>query len=203
VYAWVLYLHKRGRLRVFENWGIEVQTNPSNKQRLPSRARPSRRRTSTTSPSRSPPNTHAPKPPEDKTPSTLKPSSAPAHPSNSPNKPPIANCCSDWLPPLLPHHPLPALDTLLSRLPTLPKARWHEQLTGLAAQGIALEPPAKPLEKPLVLVDGTGWGFDTPYYAPYRRGAAIWSMRSHGKGVVWGCWRGGGVWLVGASLGEA
>jgi len=61
-------------------------------------------------------------------------------------------------PQLLPHHPLPALDTLLYRLPTLPEARWHELLTWLAAQGIALEPPAKPLEKPLVLVDGTGRG---------------------------------------------
>jgi hypothetical protein len=103
----------------------------------------------------------------------------------------------------LPHHALPALDTLLYRLPTLPEARWHERLTGLAEQGIALEPPAKPLEKPLVLVEGTAWGFDTPYYAPYRRGAARRQMRSHGKGVVWGYWRGGVVWLVGASLGEA
>jgi hypothetical protein len=96
------------------------------------------------------------------------------------------------------------LDTLLYRLPTLPEARWHERLTGLAAQGIALEPPAKPLEKPLGLVEGTGWGFDTPYYAPYRRGAARRQMRSHGKGVVWGYWRwgvaGGGV--VGGSVGE-
>jgi hypothetical protein len=106
-------------------------------------------------------------------------------------------------PPLLPHHALPALDTLLYRLQTLPEARWHERLTGLAAQGIALEPPAKPSEKPLGLVEGTGWGFDTPYDAPYRRGAAIRPMRSPVKGVIWGYWRGGGVWLVGASLGEA
>jgi hypothetical protein len=70
-------------------------------------------------------------------------------------------------------------------------------------QGIALEPPAKPLEKPLVLVEGKAWGFDTPYYAPYRRGAARRPMRSHGKGVVLGYWRGGVVWLVGASLGDA
>jgi hypothetical protein len=75
-------------------------------------------------------------------------------------------------PPLLPHHALPALGTLLYRLQTLPEARWHELLTWLAAQGIALELPAKSLAKPLVLVEGTGWGFDTPYYAPYRRGAA-------------------------------
>jgi hypothetical protein len=88
----------RGRGRAFENWGIEVQSTPSNKQRLPSRARPSQQRTSTTSPSRSPATVHAPKPPDDQTPSTPKPSSAPAPPSNSPNKPPIANCCSDWLP---------------------------------------------------------------------------------------------------------
>jgi hypothetical protein len=36
--------------------------------------------------------------PRTKPPSTPKPSSAPAPSSNSPNKPPIANCCSDWLP---------------------------------------------------------------------------------------------------------
>jgi hypothetical protein len=106
-------------------------------------------------------------------------------------------------PQLLPTHALPALGTLLYRLQTLPEARWHELLTWLAKQGIALEQPAKPSEKPLVLVDGTGWGFDTPYYAQYRRGAAIRQMRSHGKGVILGYWRGGVVWLVGASLGDA
>jgi hypothetical protein len=106
-------------------------------------------------------------------------------------------------PQLLPTHALPALGTWLYRLQTLPEARWHALLTWLAEQGIALEQPAKPLEKPLVLVDGTGWGFDTPYYAQYRRGAEIRQMRSHGKGVVLGYWRGGAVWLVGASLGDA
>jgi hypothetical protein len=106
-------------------------------------------------------------------------------------------------PQLLPTHALPALGTWLYRLQTLPEARWHALLTWLAEQGIALEQPAKPSEKPLVLVDGTGWGFDTPYYAQYRRGAAIRQMRSHGKGVVLGYWRGGAVWLVGASLGDA
>ena len=54
-----------------------------------------------------------------------------------------------------------------------------------------------------MLMDGTGWGYDLPYYAPYRRGAEIRPIRSHGKGVIWGYWRGGAVWLVGASLGEA
>jgi hypothetical protein len=106
-------------------------------------------------------------------------------------------------PQLLPTHALPALGTWLYRLQTLPEARWHALLTWLAEQGIALEQPAKSLEKPLVLVDGTGWGFDTPYYAQYRRGAEIRQMRSHGKGVVLGYWRGGAVWLVGASLGDA
>jgi hypothetical protein len=106
-------------------------------------------------------------------------------------------------PQLLPTHALPALGTWLYRLQTLPEARWHALLTWLAEQGIALEQPAKPSEKPLVLVDGTGWGFDTPYYAQYRRGAAIRQMRSHVKGVVLGYWRGGAVWLVGASLGDA
>ena len=98
----------------------------------------------------------------------------------------------------MPHHALPALG-----IQTLPEARWHELLTWLAKQGIAIEQLAQPSEKPLVLVDGTGWGFDTPYYAQYRRGVAIRTMRSHVKGVVLGYWRGGVVWWVGASLGGA
>ena len=106
-------------------------------------------------------------------------------------------------PQLLPNHALPALGTLLYRLQTLPEARWHELLTWLAEQGIALEQPAKPSEKPLVLVDGTGWGVNQPYYAQYRRGAEIRKMRSHGRAVVLGYWGGGAVWLVGASLGGA
>ncbi len=61
---------------------------------------------------------------------------------------------------------------------------------------------SEPLEKPLVLMDGTGWGYDRPYYAPYRRGAEIRPIRSHIKGVV-GYGRGGAVWLVGASWGKA
>jgi hypothetical protein len=76
-------------------------------------------------------------------------------------------------------------------------------MTEKSSPPIALEQPAQSLEKPLVLVDGTGWGFDTPYYAQYRRGAEIRQMRSHGKGVILGYWRGGVVWLVGASLGDA
>jgi hypothetical protein len=67
----------------------------------------------------------------------------------------------DLAPHLFPNQPLPALGTLLYRFQTLPEARWHELLTWLAERGIALEQPAKPLEKPLVLVDGTGWGYDT------------------------------------------
>ena len=66
-------------------------------------------------------------------------------------------------PHLFPSQPLPALGTLLYRFQTLPEARWHEVLTWLAKQGITLEQPAKPLEKPLVSVDGTGWGYDTPF----------------------------------------
>jgi hypothetical protein len=104
-------------------------------------------------------------------------------------------------PHLFPNQPLPALGTLLYRFQTLPEARWHELLTWLAEQGIRLEQPAKPLEKPLVLVDGTGWGYDTPFYAQHRRGAEIRKMRSHWKGVVLGYWGGGAVWLGGASLG--
>jgi hypothetical protein len=89
------------------------------------------------------------------------------HPRPAPSRPTASyrQLLFGLAPPLLPHHALPALDTLLYRLPTLPEARWHERLTGLAEQGIALEPPAKSLEKPLVLVEGTGWGCDTPSYA--------------------------------------
>jgi hypothetical protein len=53
-----------------------------------------------------------------------------------------------------------------------------------------------------VLVDGTGWGFNKPSYAWYRRGAAIRQIRSHVRGVILGYCVGGAVWLVGASLGE-
>jgi hypothetical protein len=54
-----------------------------------------------------------------------------------------------------------------------------------------------------VLVDGTGWGFNKPYYAWYRRGAAIRQIRSHVRGVILGYCVGGAVWWVGASLGGA
>jgi hypothetical protein len=90
------------------------------------------------------------------------------------------------------------LGTLLYRLPTLPEARWHERLTWLAAQGIALEPPAKSLEKPLVLVDGTGWGFDTPYYAPYRRGRRYGRcarMEKGSYGAIGGVVGSGALWV--------
>ena len=51
-----------------------------------------------------------------------------------------------------------------------------------------------------MLRDGTGWA---PYYAPYRRGAEIRPIRSHGKGVIWGYGRGGVAGWVRASLGDA
>ncbi len=102
-------------------------------------------------------------------------------------------------PEVLPNHALPALGTLLYRFQTIPETRWHAFLTWLAEQGIARERVKKLLAKSLVLMDGTGWA---PYYAQYRRGAEIRQMRSHIKGVV-GYGRGGAVWLVGASLGEA
>ena len=35
------------------------------------------------------------------------------------------------------------------------------------AQGIAKEPPDAPLATPVVLVDGTGVGFNTPFYAQF------------------------------------
>jgi len=103
---------------------------------------------------------------------------------------------------VLPNHALPALGTRLYRFETLPQTRWHAFWTGLAEQGI-WQAGAKPLEKPLVLGEGTGWGYNTPYYAPYRRGAEIRKMGAHGKGVVLGYGRGGAVWLVGASWREA
>jgi hypothetical protein len=37
---------------------------------------------------------------------------------------------------------------------------------------------------PVVLVDGTGVGFDTPFYAQFRRGAEVGRIRPHLKVVV-------------------
>jgi hypothetical protein len=97
----------------------------------------------------------------------------------------------------------PALGTLLYRLKTIPESRWHAWLTWLAERGIALAQRAKPLATPLVLVDGTGWGFNKPSYAWYRRRAAIRKIRSHGRGVVLGYWGGGAVWWVGCRWGRS
>jgi hypothetical protein len=100
---------------------------------------------------------------------------------------------------------LPALGTLWYRLAQITDARWHAFLAWLAAQGIGRERAgvAAPPETPLVLVDGTGVGYNTPFYARYRRGAEIRRLRSHIKAVVLGYWQGGVVWVVGASLGGA
>jgi len=55
----------------------------------------------------------------------------------------------------------------------------------------------------VVVVDGTGVGFNTLFDAPFRRGAEMRRMRSHLKAVVLVYWRGGQRWVVGASLGRA
>ena len=62
------------------------------------------------------------------------------------------------------------MGTLLYRLQTITDERWHARLSWLAAQGIAHETPDAPLATPVVLVDGTGVGFNTPFDAPFRRG---------------------------------
>jgi hypothetical protein len=106
-------------------------------------------------------------------------------------------------PEALPDQPVPAWGTLLYRLKTISDERWHALLSWLAAQGIAKEPPDAPLATPVVLVDGTGVGFNTPFYAQFRRGAELRRIRSHLKAVVLVYWRGGQRWVVGASLGRA
>jgi hypothetical protein len=106
-------------------------------------------------------------------------------------------------PEALPDQPVPALGTLLYRLKTISDERWHARLSWLAAQGIAKEPPNAPLATPVVLVDGTGVGFNTPFDAPFRRGAELRRIRSHLKAVVLVYWRGGQRGVVGASLGRA
>ena len=82
---------------------------------------------------------------------------------------------------------MPALGTLLYRLQTIPNARGHALLHGLAAQGIAREVVEVPFEVPVVFVDGTGVGFDTPFYAQFRRGAEVGRIRPHLKVVVLVC----------------
>jgi hypothetical protein len=57
--------------------------------------------------------------------------------------------------------------------------------------------------RPVVFVDGTGVGFNTPFYAQFRRGAEIRRIRSHLKAVVLVYCRGGRRWVIGASLGRA
>ena len=98
---------------------------------------------------------------------------------------------------------MPALGTLLYRLQTIPDARWHALLNWLALQGIAREVVEVPFEVPVVLVDGTGVGFDTPFDAQFRRGSEIRRIRSHVKAVVLVYCRGGCRWVVGVSLGGA
>jgi hypothetical protein len=98
-------------------------------------------------------------------------------------------------PEVLPEEPLPALGTLLYRLQTIPEARWHALLHWLAAQGIAREVVEVPFEVPVVLVDGTGVGFDTPFCAQFRRGSEIRRIRLHLKAVVLVYCRGGLRWV--------
>jgi len=47
-----------------------------------------------------------------------------------------------------------------------------------------------------VFVDGTGVGFNTPFYAQFRRGAEIRRIRSHLKAVVLVYCRGGQRWAI-------
>ena len=48
---------------------------------------------------------------------------------------------------------------------------------------------------PVVLVDGTGVGFDTPFCAQFREGSEIRRIRSHVKAVVLVYCRGGLRWV--------
>ena len=88
-------------------------------------------------------------------------------------------------PEVLPEEPLPALGTLLYRLQTIPDARGHALLHGLAAQGIAREVAGVSFDVPVVFVDGTGVGFDTPFCAQFRRGSEI-PCEGGGVGVLSG-----------------
>jgi hypothetical protein len=83
------------------------------------------------------------------------------------------------------------LGTLLYRLKTLSDERWHALLSWLAAQGIAQEIPSAPFPTPVVFVDGTGVGFNTPFYAQFRRGGrdTAHSLAPEGGGagvLAWG-----------------
>ena len=71
----------------------------------------------------------------------------------------------------------------------------------LARQGQSLKAPTA--QTPYAMVDGTGVGYATPFYAQFRRGAEIRRLRSHVKAVVVGYWQGGRVWVMGAALGQA
>ncbi|MGQ9657723.1 MAG: hypothetical protein ACUVV1_07455 [Fimbriimonadales bacterium] len=113
-----------------------------------------------------------------------------------------------WAQVFFPDVSLPSLSTLWYRLVHIPPARWHAFLVWLVVQGIAQEraqraAQGEPTSVGLVLVDGTGVGYDMPFYQRLWRGEQIRQIASHVKGVVLGYWEGGVIWLVGASLGGA
>ncbi len=87
----------------------------------------------------------------------------------------------------LPQEPMLAPSTLLYRLQTIPDARGHALLNWLAAQGIAREVAGVSLDAPVVLVDGKGVGFDTPFDARFRHGAEVGRIRPHLTVVVLVC----------------
>ena len=106
-------------------------------------------------------------------------------------------------PETLPNHALPALSTLVYRIHTISEERWHQLLAWLAKQGLSLEAPTA--QTPYAMVDGTGVGYATPFYAQFRRGAEIRRIEqvfgsvkgAYGSYVGSRSWRGARVWVWG------
>jgi hypothetical protein len=107
-------------------------------------------------------------------------------------------------PEALPEQALPSLSTFAYRKGRLGEERLEQLVQWLAQQGIVLEQEQLPLCVPrLAIVDGTGVGYDTPFYQRYRRGKEIRRLRSHVKVVGLVLSDGERWWVVGLSLGEA
>ena len=53
------------------------------------------------------------------------------------------------------------------------------------------------------MVDGTGVGYNTPFYLRSKRGLEIRKIRSHVKLVVFCYWQGGRNWVVDVEVGKA
>lgn len=109
---------------------------------------------------------------------------------------------------LHPDTEIPSLNNTFYRLKSLPEERLHKFLKWLAHKGIQIEREknkerGEGKKEPYAMVDGTGVGYNTPFYLRNKRGQEIKKIRAHVKVVAVCYWEGGRNWAVGISIGEA